>query len=202
MRRRDFIKALGGAVGGAAVTWPLAARAQRVPVIGYPQRAIQSVRRGSSARLSKGWARPVTRTARTPRSNSGGRKSVRSTAADGSRTGRSRGGRDRSDHHTRRSCRKGGDGHDPYCIHHDRRSGTDRSRCQSQSPRWQCDRCNPFECGDRAEAGGNTPWGCAFGQDHGAAINPTNPNAEVQSKSIQQAAAKLHADSPYPECQH
>ncbi len=35
MRRRDFIKALGGAVGGAAVTWPLAARAQRVPVIGY-----------------------------------------------------------------------------------------------------------------------------------------------------------------------
>jgi hypothetical protein len=70
MRRRDFIKALGG----GAAAWPIGARAQRMamPVIGY----LAAGNPNSEARLvdALGWGRQVTKAARTPRSSTGGRR--------------------------------------------------------------------------------------------------------------------------------
>jgi len=57
----------------------------------------------------------------------------------------------------------------PRCLHHYRRSGADRIRRQSEPPGWQPDRRNSIECGGRTETVGNAAWGRAFGHHHRSA---------------------------------
>ena len=161
MRRRDFIKVIGG---GAAV-WPLAAQAQKpaMPVIGYlaagyakaDARLVAAFvkglgetgyEEGKTVQIEYRWAeismidcrrwQPISFAARWC---------------------------DRSDDHTGGTCGKSGDGDDSHCLHHDRRSGADRVRRQSEPPGWQCYRRDHVKRRARTETVGIAAWGCAFG---------------------------------------
>jgi hypothetical protein len=81
MRRRDFIKVIGG---GAAV-WPLATRAQQpaLPVIGYLAAGSAKAETQLVAVFVKGLAE-AKKMARPSRLKPVGRKSVRPIAVDGS----------------------------------------------------------------------------------------------------------------------
>ena len=116
MRRRDFIKALGG----GAAAWPLAAQAQRIamPVIGY----LAAGNQYSESRLVDAFVKGL----REAGYEDGRNTKIEYRWADNqydrlpsmaAGSGPSRGSLDRSYHNTSRSCRKDSDRCDPHCLH-------------------------------------------------------------------------------------
>ena len=201
MRRRDFIKVLGGGVAAS----PLSARAQRtaMPVIGYLAAGAPNseARLHDAFRQRAGGVRLRNRQERQDRIPVGG-EPVRSTAVDGGRSGSSGGGRARSDDHTCGSRRKSCDGHDSDRLHDDRRSGADRIRHQSEPARRQCYRGDHVERGGRTEARGIAPRGRAFGRHDGSARQSDQSECRDPIEKHGAGGPQARSQTPRPECQH
>src|SRR5438270_1659367 len=174
MRRREFI----GVIGGAAATWPLAARAQRpaMPLVGY-----------LSANTSGGDARPILdfikglseagyddgKTVKIVyRWADGQYDRLPSMAAD---LVRDQVAVIAAIGHASSPSGKRCDGDNPDCFYHDRRSRADRVRRQPEPPRSQCDRRDLAGGGNRTEAAGNVAGGRAIGHHHRAASESDQP---------------------------
>ena len=110
---------------------------------------------------------------------------------DSRRSGSPPVGCDRSGDHTGGACGKSGDGDDPRGLQYYRRSGADRARRQSEPPGWQCDRRDHIKRGGRTKLSELLREAVPSATTIALLVNPTNPNAESQSKNTQEAGLKL-----------